>query len=178
MDRAPYFFGYGSLVNRATHSYDDTYLATLEGWRREWRRVPGHDISALSVAPAREHDRIDGLIARVSDACWSALDAREAGYIREAASGVRHGCANAECIEVYRIVEEGEVAPIALSYLDVVVEGFLLEFGLDGVERFFATTDGWSAPLIDDRDRPLYPRKHHASHAVRSLVDIYLGEVR
>ena len=33
-------------------------------------------------------------------------------------------------------------APIKLSYLDVVVEGFAQEFGLDGVARFFDTHNG------------------------------------
>ena len=35
--------------------------------------------------------------------------------------------------------------PILLSYLDVVVQGYLAEFGEAGVARFFASTDGWGA---------------------------------
>ena len=60
----PYFFGYGSLVNRNTHSYPDARTAQLDGWRRQWVRTEGRDIVYLSVVqhPAT---RIDGLIAAV-----------------------------------------------------------------------------------------------------------------
>ncbi len=30
----PYFFGYSSLVNLATHDFPDPRPATLRGWRR------------------------------------------------------------------------------------------------------------------------------------------------
>ncbi|MDX5384038.1 MAG: gamma-glutamylcyclotransferase, partial [Rhodobacterales bacterium] len=34
-----FFFGYGSLVNRATHDYGQARAATLPGWRRAWRHT-------------------------------------------------------------------------------------------------------------------------------------------
>uniref|UniRef100_UPI000A5B3968 DnaB-like helicase C-terminal domain-containing protein n=1 Tax=Leisingera sp. F5 TaxID=1813816 RepID=UPI000A5B3968 len=35
----PYFFGYGSLVNAATHDFSDPQPAHLSGWRRAWRHT-------------------------------------------------------------------------------------------------------------------------------------------
>ena len=64
--------------------------------------------------------------------------------------------------------------PVLLSYLDVVVQGYLHEFGPDGVERFFATTDGWDAPILDDRAHPHYPRHQHLTPAETALVDDWL----
>ena len=67
-------------------------------------------------------------------------------------------------------------APIKLSYLDVVVEGFALEFGLDGVARFFRTTTGWG-PVLDDRAAPLYPRARPVSARMQQLVDSYVADL-
>ena len=67
-------------------------------------------------------------------------------------------------------------APIKLSYLDVVVEGFAQEFGLDGVARFFDTTTGWG-PVLDDRTAPLYPRARPVAPALRRLVDDQLANM-
>jgi hypothetical protein len=53
--------------------------------------------------------------------------------------------------------------PVLLSYLDVVVQGYLQEFDEAGVAHFFDTTDGWDAPLLDDRTHPHYPRPSHRS---------------
>ena len=61
----PYFFGYGSLVNRNTHSYPDARPAQLDGWRRQWVRTEGRDIVYLSVVQHPE-TRIDGLIAALA----------------------------------------------------------------------------------------------------------------
>jgi hypothetical protein len=43
------FFGYGSLVNAATHDYPNTRPATLRGWRRTWVQSSSRDIAFLSV---------------------------------------------------------------------------------------------------------------------------------
>ncbi|MEO1425117.1 MAG: gamma-glutamylcyclotransferase family protein, partial [Pseudomonadota bacterium] len=63
----PYFFGYGSLVNRATHAHDDAHPATLRGWRRMWRHTALRPVAFLTVVPA-PGSRIDGLIAAVPGA--------------------------------------------------------------------------------------------------------------
>ena len=47
----PSFFGYGSLVNRATHDYPGAQPAQLHGWRRVWVRTDLRDVVFLSVRP-------------------------------------------------------------------------------------------------------------------------------
>ena len=61
--------------------------------------------------------------------------------------------------------------PILLSYLDVVIQGFHEHFGEEGVSNFFATTDNWEHPILDDRDAPQYPRATTLTDFERALVD-------
>ena len=70
-----------------------------------------------------------------------------------------------------------EMRPVLLSYVDVVVQGYLREFGEDGVARFFETTDGWDAPMRNDRANPLYPRHQVLSAEETALVDDWLGRL-
>lgn len=53
-----------------------------------------------------------------------------------------------------------------------------MEFGEAGVARFFATTDGWDAPILDDRAKPQYPRAQQLSSAETALVDRMLRALR
>ncbi len=174
----PYFFGYGSLVNRNTHAYPDAQPARLQGWRRNWVRTGGRDTVFLSVKPDPD-STIEGLIAAVPGADWVALDTREGGYQRIASGGaVVHGLVPAPDISHYRVPDESALAQghhvILLSYLDVVVQGFLREFGETGVDDFFATTDGWDTPVLNDRAEPRYPRAQALSSAETALVDDHL----
>jgi hypothetical protein len=57
------------------------------------------------------------------------------------------------------------------SYLDVVVQGYLNEFGEAGAALFFATTHGWDAPILNDRKAPLYPRDQVLTRAETGFVD-------
>ena len=77
-------FGYGSLVNPATHSFAEHVPATLHGWRRQWRHwVNGPTRFATSLtAEPDPTTNIHGLLARVPEAEWDALDEREKGYDR------------------------------------------------------------------------------------------------
>mmetsp|Transcript_27238 Transcript_27238/g.49865 ORF Transcript_27238/g.49865 Transcript_27238/m.49865 type:complete len:180 (-) Transcript_27238:3387-3926(-) len=177
----PWFFGYGSLVNRGTHSYPQAQQATLKGWRRTWVRTALRDVVFLSIHAAPGHS-IDGLIAAVPGADWHALDAREAGYHRIAATDhITHG-SDALDIAAYQVPPHLQRTDgthcMLLSYLDVVVQGFLHEFGQAGAEAFFATTDNWDVPILDDRDTPRYPRAQQLSHAELSLVDKLLAQVQ
>ncbi|MEO0380223.1 MAG: gamma-glutamylcyclotransferase family protein [Pseudomonadota bacterium] len=177
----PWFFGYGSLVNCATHDYPQAQTATLNGWRRVWVRTALRDVVFLSIHRAPGHS-IEGLVAAVPDANWAALDLREGGYARlEATRDVNHN-SRATHIAAYQVppedVRTGGDHCILLSYLDVVVQGFLKEFGEAGAEGFFATTDGWDTPVRDDRAAPLYPRAQMLTPAERSLTDRLLAQVQ
>lgn len=177
-----YFFGYGSLVNRATHAFADAQPARLSGWRRVWRHTDLRPVAFLTAVPDAAAE-IEGLIAPVPGADWPALDRREAAYIRApAADQVRHSLSHAPEIAVYTIPEDRHAAPDAahpllLSYIDVVVQGYLREFGEAGVRRFFDTTHGWEAPILDDRAAPRYARHQSLSDAERALVDAHLARI-
>ncbi|MBM2576905.1 gamma-glutamylcyclotransferase [Jannaschia sp. Os4] len=166
MDR---FFGYGNLVNRATHAAGGVPMV-VEGWTRAWRRTPSRDVAYLTALP-RPGVAIAGLAAVPDD--WAALDAREAAYVRVPLP---------EGPVIYRLPEGGHLAPTAanpilLSYLDVVVQGYLREFGEAGVAAFFETTEGWGAPIRDDRGAPAYPRAQPLAPEETALVDRWLREV-
>lgn len=176
-----WFFGYGSLVNRATHQYPEAQTATLQDWRRVWVRTALRDIVFLSIHPAPGHS-ISGLIAHVPNSDWAALDLRESGYARiDATAQVRH-TAPAGSIAAYQVPadqqRDGGAHQILLSYLDVVVQGFLREFGQAGAEAFFETTDGWDTPVLDDRAAPLYPRAQNLTAQERRVTDHLLSQVQ
>ena len=182
MVKDAYFFGYGSLVNRATHAFADTRKARLRGWRRVWRHTTLRPVAYLTAVPEAGGE-IDGLIAPVPGADWPALDAREGAYIRASAAGqVSHDLPHRPEIAVYTIPEGQHGAPAAahpilLSYLDVVVQGYLREFGEAGVARFFDTTRGWEGAVLDDRAAPRYPRHQSLDAAERALTDACLARL-
>lgn len=177
-----YFFGYGSLVNLRTHSYPDTRRAELQGWRRTWCHTRLRDEAFLSVhaAPA---DTILGLVAEVPNRDWRALDLREDGYDRHGVSDrVRHDLAPATDVQIYAVPDRhrrGDPAAghVLMSYLDVVVQGFLHQYGREGAAHFFDTTDGWDLTVIDDRATPLYPRHQILTPAERAEVDGHLDRL-
>lgn len=178
-----YFFGYGSLVNRGTHAFHATRPARLKGWKRMWRKTALREAAFLTVVPD-DSAEIDGLIAAVPGGDWAALDLRERAYARRDAA---HQITLTNPLEtpapriaVYAIDPKAHFAPdpespVLLSYLDVVVQGYFREFGEAGVARFFETTDGWDAPVLHDRQAPVYPRHSVLSRAEREMVDDLLS---
>jgi hypothetical protein len=175
----PCFFGYGSLVNRDTHSYTTAARARLTGWRRKWVYTQTRGLAFLSVIPD-PGTILDGLIAEVPDANWAALDAREYGYARIASGpAVQHPHDPGTVISHYAVPSatwvSGGANRILLSYLDVVVQGYLREYGAGGVADFFATTDGWDTPVQDDRKAPHYPRAQILTVQETALVDQHLA---
>jgi hypothetical protein len=179
---APYFFGYGSLVNTRTHDYRRARPARLRGWRRAWVHTDLRPVAFLSAVPC-EHSAIDGLIAEVPGADWAALDEREFAYDRLPAQGaVDHDLPTQTDIAVYAVPAHSQQAashrhPILLSYLDVVVQGYHQVFGREGVADFVTTTDGWDAPILNDRAAPQYPRHQALSPQETALVDRILADV-
>ena len=182
MDIPGYFFGYGSLVNRDTHHFQGVERAQLRGWRRMWRHTKLREVAYLTVVPDAEAE-IDGLIAEVPDGDWAALDVREGAYDRvPAAHQVRHPLPHQPQIVVYAIPEgkhgvPSTSGPVLLSYIDVVVQGYLREFGEEGAMRFFDTTHGWEAPVLADREDPLYPRHCRLTAEERAFVDTHLARL-
>ncbi len=172
----PGFFGYGSLVNRATHDCPRAMPARLSGWRRVWVQTPARPLAYLSVEPAAD-GAIDGLLAEVPGGDWGALDLREAAYVRHPVTvDILPG---QRAVQVYAVpqAQARQAAPILLSYLDVVVQGFLREWGPAGVARFFATTAGWQGGVLDDRTAPRYPRAQRLEAAELALVDAALADL-
>ena len=176
-----YFFGYGSLVNRDTHAFDGAHPARLKGWRRVWRHTLLREVAYLTVVPDSDCE-IDGLIAQVPQDDWAALDERERAYDRvSAAHQISHPLPHQPEIAVYAIPRgrhgtPSTSGPVLLSYIDVVVQGYLREFGESGVIRFFDTTHGWDAPVLDDRADPIYPRHTRLSAQERAMVDDLLSD--
>ncbi|MEP1766871.1 MAG: gamma-glutamylcyclotransferase family protein [Sulfitobacter sp.] len=170
----PCFFGYGSLVNRATHTYTQASRARLSGWRRKWVFGTGRSPAILSVV-ADTDTMIEGLIAEVPNADWAALDLRETGYARIASDVVQHPRDPATQISHYAVPSDTWVPLsdnfILMSYLDVVVQGYLAEYGAAGVADFFATTDGWDTPVLNDRAAAQYPRSQTLTAQETALVD-------
>jgi hypothetical protein len=174
------FFGYGSLVNRLTHDNAVLGRATVRGWRRLWCCGPGRANAFLTVIPDPA-TAIEGLVAQVPDGDWQALDAREHAYARTRTP--TRGLPRLATAAIYAIppasrAPERADTPILLSYLDVVVQGYLREFGAPGAERFAATTDGWHLPVLNDRAAPRYPRAQQLEAEERAAVAHLLDAVR
>jgi hypothetical protein len=171
------FFGYGSLVNRATHDYPGAQAGSLTGWRRVWVHAATRPVAFLSVERSAGVT-IAGLVAQVPGGDWAALDAREFAYDRQPVQ-VATG-AGPQAAQVYAVpggAPPTDGNPILLSYLDAVVQGFLREYGPEGAAGFFATTGGWQAPVRDDRADPGYPRAQVLTPAERQVVDAGLALV-
>jgi len=177
-----FFFGYGSLVNRKTHAYGEAHRARATGWRRIWRHTALRPVAFLTAIPDPS-TRIDGLIAGVPNGDWRALDAREHAYDRVDLTDLDdHPLPFTPKAAIYSIPAGKHGAPtiavpILLIYLDVVVQGYHQEFGEQGVTRFFQTTDGWDAPILDDRKQPHYPRHQTLARPETRLVDRMLDDL-
>lgn len=175
-----FFFGYGSLVNCDTHDFAPVHAGQARGWRRAWRGTQERQIAFLTAVsdPAAT---IDGLIAPVPPGGWAALDERERAYDRHNATHQIDFADGKADIAIYAIAPDRmrqptEHHPILLSYLDVVIQGYLRHFGQQGVADFVATTDGWTAPVLDDRAAPIYPRAQRLAAVETQLVDAILAD--
>lgn len=177
------YFGYGSLVNRATHRTEIVHAvpARLIGWRRCWRPrpdMPGFPAALLTVRE-QEDAVCDGLLVYDRAENLATIDEREARYRRlpvplerlEAALPVPEGCP----VYVYRaedaVPPHPEPPHILRSYLDAVLQGFLHVHGEEGVRRFLMETDGFDTPIHDDRAAPLYPRAVMLAEKEKVLVE-------
>ncbi len=177
----PFFFGYGSLVNRATHDFPRAARARVRGWARTWKRTRLRKVAFLTAVEAPGVE-IDGLIAAVPGADWTALDEREWAYHRLPVTEITHEHGTVPDVQIYRTKPEHdtdatEEHPILLSYLDTVIQGYLREFGEAGAIGFFETTQGWDAPILDDRTEPVYARAQVLTREERDFVDERLAQL-
>lgn len=181
------YFGYGSLVNRATlrTSYVDIMPARLLGYRRCWRPrpdMPGFPAALLTVVPDAGSIS-DGVLVIDHAENLAAVDAREARYLRKAVSRsqleMEERFPGDVSVFLYQADQtlplHGQPPAILRSYLDAVMQGFLAMHGEDGLQRFVDGTDGFDLPIHEDRDLPVYPRAVALSAAERILFDRVLA---
>ncbi|MEO0487537.1 MAG: gamma-glutamylcyclotransferase [Pseudomonadota bacterium] len=160
-------FGYGSLVNRRTQDFGGDRVV-LRGWRRVWVTTAARPAAFLSAEPWE--GEIEGLAFDVPDADWPELLKREAQYEALPAGDAL----------VFSVPEANQTdgeAPILRSYLDVVLQGYLAEFGADALPRFMATTASWERGIYDDRADPIYPRAQVLTAEETALFDQVLAEL-
>jgi hypothetical protein len=183
------YFGYGSLVNRATLRTEivDIVPARLVGWRRCWRPrpdMPGFPAALLTVR--REPGAIcDGVLIVDRAENLAAVDLREARYrrVRLEKAEVEVSATSDGEFPTYVYEADLEIPPhpepplILQSYLDAVMQGFHHMHGEGGLRRFLAETHGFSEIAIrPDRESPVYPRAVLLSEAERALFDALYGE--
>lgn len=176
------YFGYGSLVNRATHrtAIVAAMPARLSGWRRLWRPrpdMPGFPAALLSVRRDATAT-CDGLLVVDRAANLAAVDAREARYHRRtiapdslALEGPLPDCPLYLYEADVRLPPHPRPPRILRSYLDAVMQGFLNEHGEPGLARFVAETENFDIAIDEDRASPRYPRAVRLSPAERALFD-------
>ncbi|KQQ91325.1 gamma-glutamylcyclotransferase family protein [Aureimonas sp. Leaf324] len=175
------YFGYGSLVNRATlrTKFLGIRRASVMGWRRFWmpRQVP--DAALLSVRPADGFETQGVVVYDLADHL-PAVDEREAGYIRRVVMPGHVTIESAPATDVPLFIYEASPAMpgaadvgafILQSYLDAVLQGFLSLYGEAGVRRFVAETDGFETTVLGDRAAPRYPRSVDLARREAELFD-------
>ncbi|HWX83086.1 MAG TPA: gamma-glutamylcyclotransferase family protein [Xanthobacteraceae bacterium] len=182
-------FGYGSLVNELTLAKKlNARPGRLDNWVREWKHcveAPFGRVCALTIA-REDKVSIQGVYITCPDAEFAELDKREIGYQREILrlddvkepipTGTTAVVAYTSTPSAYR--PGSPEFPIWLSYVEVVLYGYLLVFGAEGVDEFIRTTRGWSAPVIDDRSKPFYPRATKIPNPDRRLIERKLEKIR
>lgn len=186
------YFGYGSLVNRDTlrTDYHDAVRAELKGFRREWRIRSETAVGPVSTLTAAFDDdaAIQGLVVIDRIENLPAVDLREDRYDRVTLTRDHidlHDVPDIDVEALYVYVAKSEHLggpdpryPIWQSYVDAVMQGFLVEFGEDGLRRFVHETHCWDHDITPDRDKPLYPRAVETTAEERHLFDTLLAEVR
>jgi hypothetical protein len=162
-------FAYGSLVNSGTRQSGVRSLpGVLPGWVRQWKHcieTPNGKICALTVAPdARKEVR--GLVLFQDTNDLAELDQRESGYSRVRVNVCLENSPLGK-MEPRFFTYVGDLAhsafgsdefPIWRSYLDCVLGGYFELGGRWAMDNFIASTLGWDAPILDDRQTPKYPR--------------------
>lgn len=187
------YFGYGSLVNRATlrTRIVSAHPARLAGWRRYWRRHAKGTTSTGGFNPAvltagqQEGRAIDGMLIVDRRENLAAVDEREHRYHRvEISRADLHFYDEMPPLEfplyVYEARFEEETdhpSHIVRTYLDAVMQGFYRAFGSDGLQRFVAETDAFHHPIHEDREAPFYPRAVILEEDEKALIEDALSRI-
>ncbi|MGB7431187.1 MAG: gamma-glutamylcyclotransferase family protein [Ahrensia sp.] len=179
------YFGYGSLVNPATHRTNSFGYANarLRGWQRRWTARPDEHpepIALLTSSPDAPADAwLSGLLVFDHIDSLASLDAREAGYDRRTIAPdaidvegviVPDGCP----VYAYegRPPQKPDLEHVILqSYLDAVLQGYAHRYGAAAVGDFITTTQRFDMPILRDRTTPKYPRPVKLSDDERVLID-------
>ena len=188
------FFGFGSLVNTATHKYVAISPARVAGWSRAWVNDSAHEHAFLSVIPAPEFS-IQGLFAAVPNNDWAELDARESGYKRRKLSPNEwtREIPTGRLAESFQLIDtipsdiqmyEHAVAhlargekPILYSYIETVLYGYYQWFDVGGMTDFIESTTAWTE-IFDDRKSPVYPRYVPADQSAAAAVNTVIESLR
>ncbi len=176
------YFGFGSLVNKHTlrTSYVDIIPASLKGYSRHWQARSNtfdNHVSLLSIHPDSSCE-IKGMIVFDTLDNLPLVDEREQGYSRHKLTHDEVNVASSvdlpDNLYVYiadEIKDAKDDGALLQSYLDAVMQGFLNEYGDEGVSHFIDTTKGFERNIFLDRDAPLYPRDVKLSSKEASLFD-------
>ncbi len=157
----------------STHDYGGVRFQ-VQDWQRVWVGTTVREHAFLSAMP-KQGSAIQGMKAKVPNANWSALDKREFAYDR---TPITHLNSSEMDVALYRVkpdlIKKEDTSSILLSYLDVVIQGYHQNFGIEGVKGFFKSTIGWDRPILDDRSCPIYPRHQTLSKIEQGLVDDWI----
>lgn len=184
------YFGYGSLVNDSTRNINSRSIpGRLEGFVREWRirsKDQLQNVCSLTAKPSIDNS-IDGVLVFEHSSGLEAVDRREANYDRLDFPVLQFSSSSvlpeSQAAYIYQAKSArydwgDEDHPILQSYIDAVMQGFLDQFGEQGAFRFVQETDGWDAPILDDRNKPIYPRSITLSPTEKLIIDQALNEAR
>lgn len=180
-------FGYGSLVNRKTWDFQAEYFkCSIIEWKRHWGQaiqVGQRLVSALTVHPQHTAN-LRGILIKTDAETCKMIDIREMGYKRVSLPS--------DCVKLQNRMDESQIVngsiytytsdhikphrirkkPVILqSYIDVVADGFYNEFGERGFWEFFEDTLGWELQILNDRNRPLYPRAVDIPKTLLKMID-------
>lgn len=182
------YFGYGSLVNPATHRTNVLHYerAQLRGFARTWQARPDaaiEPIALLSSAPSSAEDVLDGLLVFDYRENLPHLDEREAGYDRldvDPSDLVLYGDKALPDMPLHVYSGRAPYRPdqphyILQSYLDAVLQGYLHQYGDEGARNFIKRTACFDTGLFTDREAPQYPRSVRLSETEMALFDEITG---
>ncbi|MEP3049340.1 MAG: gamma-glutamylcyclotransferase family protein [Roseibium sp.] len=179
------YFGYGSLVNAETVPDNAELIpGRLKGWVREWRVCSvwenGQGRCTLSVREDATSE-IWGVMTHEHLARMNDLEKRESSYEQVGAIAAAFRCEAEQKpgprdLFLFRAAPAHqkwgcENHPILNSYLDCVLAGYHSIWGEAGIDHFLETTEGWHVPVLQDREKPVYPRAVHLDKDLRCLID-------